>query len=199
MIFSYIRWSKISRSKETVSSTKCRMQELGWVMAREAVQEGGSWAPPREEGRAQGAASAWDPGHSRTCQGWWNCVLPRALYSASHQLVQTKQQKGYWGDEVLAKCPPSHFSWGSRIQDKLFQPGCNVWDLGLICVAGGRGRVSSTATCWRNWPEGAFLGLHSPVKCPGNTRAYLEKDTYSIRERLVTRNWKPKRSQHFIR
>lgn len=70
MIFSYIRWSKISRSKETVSSTKHQMQELGWVVTGEAAQEGGTWALLWEEGTAPGAASACGPGHSHTWQGW---------------------------------------------------------------------------------------------------------------------------------
>lgn len=88
---------------------------------------------------------------------------------------------------------PSHFSWGSRVKDKLSQPGFSGWELGLICVALNRwwwkgpcwaaSPVSSTATCWKKWPEGAFLGLHSPITCPGNIRAYLEEGACSIRER----------------
>lgn len=31
-------------------------------------------------------------------------------------LVQTKQKKGYWGEDVLANCPPPHFSGGSKGQ-----------------------------------------------------------------------------------
>lgn len=72
------------------------------------------------------------PTHGRVC----GIVFYSENYiQQSHLLVQTKQQKGFWGEEVLAKCPPSHFSGSSRGKDKLSQPDCNVWELGLMCVA----------------------------------------------------------------
>lgn len=83
--------------------------------AGEAAQERDSWAPPWEEGRAQGAASACGPGHSHTI-----VFFPEHYIQQSHLLVQTKQQEGYWGEEILAKST-GHFYGGSRVKDKLSQ------------------------------------------------------------------------------
>lgn len=112
---------------------------------------------------------------------------PEHYIQQSHLLVQTKQQKGYWGEGILTKCPPSHFSGGRRV--KLVLTSYSAWlqcvgvwvDLCVLSRQWWKGPwwagspVSSTATCWKNWPEGAFLELHSPSNAQATSELIWRK------------------------